>query len=67
MLRDLRRKIYRKIRFKNWYRKAYYYHRKRGKQDEIIERFKGSDAIKDRRYVRALRRDMIRSLFRYGS
>lgn len=67
MLRNLRRKIYKKIRFKNWYRKAYYYHRKRGKQDEFIERFKGSDVMCNRRYVRALRRDMIRCLFRYGS
>ncbi len=67
MLRNLRRKIYKKIRFKNWYRKAYYYHRKRGKQDEFIERFKGSGIMSDRRYVRALRRDMVRCLFRYGS
>ena len=67
MLRDIRRRIYRKIRFKSWYRKAYYYHRKRGKQDEFIERFRGSDALLDRRYVRSLRCDMIRCLFRYGS
>lgn len=67
MLRNFRRKVYRKIRFKNWYRKAYYYHRKRNKQDEFIERFEGKDALQDRKHVRALRRDMIRCLFRYGS
>lgn len=67
MLKKLRRKIYRKIRFKNWYRKAYYYHRKRGKQEEYIALFKGEDALSDRRAVHTLKRDMIRSLFKYGS
>lgn len=32
MLKKLRRKVYRKIRFQTWYRKAYYYHRKRRDQ-----------------------------------
>lgn len=67
MLKKLRRKIYRKIRFKNWYRKAYYYHRKRGKQEEYIALFKGEEALSDRRVVNTLKRDMIRSLFKYGS
>lgn len=67
MLREIRRKIYKKIRFKNWYRKAYYYHRKRGKQEEYIALFKGEDALSDKRAVRALKRDMIRSLFKYGA
>lgn len=67
MLRRLRRKIYRKIRFKTWYRKANYYHRKRDQLDEIIARFKSPAELSDKRYVRALRRDMIRSLMKYGS
>lgn len=67
MLREIRRKIYKKIRFKNWYRKAYYYHRKRGKQEEYIALFKGEAALSDKRAVRALKRDMIRSLFKYGA
>lgn len=67
MLKKLRRKIYRKIRFKNWYRKAYYYHRKRGKQEEYIALFKGEYALSDRRAVRTLKRDMISSLFKYGA
>lgn len=67
MLKKLRRKIYRKIRFKNWYRKAYYYHRKRGKQEEYIALFKGEDALSDRCAVRTLKRDMISSLFKYGA
>lgn len=67
MLKKLRRKIYRKIRLKNWYRKAYYYHRKRGKQEEYIALFKGEEALSDRRVVNTLKRDMIRSLFKYGS
>ncbi|MCI8667722.1 MAG: hypothetical protein HFG82_13835 [Dorea sp.] len=67
MLRSLRRKIYKKIRFETWYRKAYYYHRKRNEMDEIIEKYRGPEVFQDRRYLRSLRRDMIRSLFKYGS
>ncbi len=67
MLHELRRKIYKKIRFKTWYRKAYYYHRKRRQIDDIIRAFKSPELLADRHYVRSLRRDMIRSLFKYGS
>ncbi len=67
MLRKLRRKIYRKIRFKTWYRKAYYYHRKRRQIDGIIRTFKSPEQLSDKSAVRSLKRDMIRSLFRYGS
>ena len=38
MLREYRRKIYKKIRFETWYRKGNYYWRKRDKMDEIIEK-----------------------------
>lgn len=67
MLREYRRKIYKKIRFETWYRKGNYYWRKRDKMDEIIEKYKGPEAFEDRRYLRRLKRDMIRSLFKYGS
>lgn len=67
MLRKLRRKVYRKIRFKTWYRKANYYHRKRDKMDEIIAMFKSPEQLEDKAYMRALRRDMIRCLMKYGS
>lgn len=67
MFRKYRRKLYYKIRFKSWYRKAYYYHRKRDEMDEIIEKYKGPEVFEDRGYLRSLKRDMIRSLFRYGS
>lgn len=67
MLKNLRRRIYKKIRFKSWYRKAYYYHRKRGQQGDFIARFKGEEAARDAKYERRLRRDMIRALFRHGA
>ena len=67
MVRELRRKIYRKIRFKNWYRKAYYYQRKKDKIDDIIKEFKSPEELLDRRYYKSLKRDMIKSLFKYGS
>ena len=67
MLRNLRRKIYKKIRFKSWYRKAYYYHRKEHEMDEIIAKYKTPEEMQDKKYMRKLRRDMIRSLFKYGS
>ena len=67
MLRKLRRKIYRKIRFKTWYRKCYYYHRKRDQMDEIISRFKSPEELADKSYVKSLKKDMIYSLMKYGS
>ena len=67
MLRRIRRKIYRKIRFKTWYRKASYYQRKKDHIDEYIARFKKPEELRDRAYVRSLRRDMIRCLMKYGS
>ncbi len=67
MLRNLLRKIHKKYRFVPWYRKAYYYRRKRGEMDEIIRKYRGPEVFEDRRYLRSLRRDMIWSLFRYGS
>ena len=67
MLREYRRKIYKKIRFETWYRKSNYYWRKRDKMDQIIEKYNGPEAFEDRRYLRRLKRDMIRSLFKYGS
>lgn len=67
MLRRLRRKIYYKIRFKNWYRKANYYHRKHKKIDEYIERFQDPEQLSDQKYVRSLRRDMVYCLMKYGS
>lgn len=67
MLRNVRRKIYKKIRFKTWYRKASYYQRKRDKIDGYIQEFKSPDELRDEKYVRALKRDMIHCLMKYGS
>lgn len=67
MLRKLRRKIYRKIRFQSWYRKAYYYHRKEHEIEKIMATFKTPEELSDKKYVRRLRRDMIKSLFLYGA
>ncbi len=67
MFRKQRRKIYHKIRFQTWYRKAYYYHRKRHKLDDYIAKFGGEDALKDERYRSKLRRDMKYCLMKYGS
>ena len=67
MLKKLRRKVYRKIRFQTWYRKAYYYHRKRRDLDKTIAQYRGVDVLSDKKRLYRLRRDMIRSLFRYGS
>lgn len=67
MLRKQRRKIYYKIRFKTWYRKANYYHRKRDRIDTYILKFRGEDILKDKRYSKALRKDMIYCLMKYGS
>lgn len=67
MLKKLRRKVYRKIRFQTWYRKAYYYHRKRRDLDKTIAQYRGVDVLSNKKRLYHLRRDMIRSLFRYGS
>lgn len=67
MLHELRVKIYRKIRFKTWYRKMYHYHSKRDKLDGIIRAHKDAQELSDKRYYNALRRDMIRCLFKYGA
>lgn len=67
MLRKLRRKIYRKIRFKTWYRKCNHYHRKRDQIDEIIAKYKSPEELQDKKYIRFLRRDMIYCLMKYGS
>ena len=64
MLKKLRRKVYRKIRFQTWYRKAYYYHRKRRDLDKTIAQYRGVDVLSDKKRLYRLRRDMIRSLFR---
>ena len=63
----LRRKIYRKIRFQTWYRKANYYHRKRNDLNKTIAQYRGVDVLSNKKRLYRLRRDMIRSLFRYGS
>ena len=67
MLKKLRRKIYRKIRFQTWYRKANYYHRKRNDLNKTIAQYRGVDVLSNKKRLYRLRRDMIRSLFRYGS
>ena len=67
MLKKLRRKVYRKIRFQTWYRKAYYYHRKRRDLNKTIAHYRGVDVLSDKKRLHRLRRDMIRCLFRYGS
>lgn len=67
MFREYRRKWYQKNRFKTWYRKGNYYYRKRGEMDGIIRKYKEPEELTDAGYLRRLKRDMIRSLFRYGS
>ena len=67
MLKSFWIKIYKKIRFKTWYRKMYYYHRKEKEMDAIIAKYKTPEEMQDKKYMRKLRRDMIRSLFKYGS
>lgn len=67
MLKSLWIKIYKKIRFKTWYRKAYYYHCKEKEMDSIIAKYKTPEEMEDKKYMRKLRRDMIRCLFKYGS
>lgn len=67
MLRRLRRQIYRKIRFKTWYRKCNHYHRKHGQLDQIISKYKSPEELADESYVRQLKRDMTHCLMKYGS
>ena len=67
VLRRLRRKIYHKIRFKTWFRKYNYRRRKGGQMDEYIARFKTPEEMADKKYMRALRRDMAHCLRKYGS
>lgn len=67
LFRSIRRRFYRKNRFKTWYRKASYYQRKKDKIDDYIKAFRSPEQLADKRYVRSLRRDMICSLFKYGS
>lgn len=49
VLKKLRRKVYRKIRFQTWYRKAYYYHRKRRDLDKTIAQYRGVDVLSDKK------------------
>lgn len=67
MLRNLRRKIYHKIRFKTWYRKGNYWYRKHAELDDIIRAFRPAEVFEDKKYIRALKRDMVRSLYKHGS
>ena len=67
MLRKLRRKIYRKIRFQTWYRKCNHYHRKHRQMDQIISKYKSPEELQDKAYVRRLKRDMTHCLMKYGS
>lgn len=67
VLRNFRRKIYKKIRFKTWYRKCRHYNLKHGQIDEIIAKYKSPEEMQNKKYLRSLRRDMTRSLMKYGS
>ena len=67
VFRNVRRKIYKKIRFKTWYRKMNHYHKNIHKLDDIIRDFKTPQELSDKKYYRSLRRDIISSLFKYGS
>lgn len=69
MFRNIRRKIYKKIRFKTWYRKVSYYQRQKKAINNIIVKYKNptEEELQNKKYMRKLRRDMIYSLFRYGS
>lgn len=69
MLRNIKRKIYKKIRFKTWYRKVSYYQRQKKSIHGIILKYKepAKEELEDKKYMRRLRRDMIWCLFRYGS
>lgn len=44
----LRRKIYRKIRFQTWYRKANYYHCKRHDLNKTIAQYRGVDVLSNK-------------------
>ena len=67
VLRRIRRKIYRKIRFKTWYRKCRHYNLKHGQIDSIIAKYKSPEELEDKKYLRCLRRDMTRCLMKYGA
>lgn len=67
MLHELRVKLYRKIRFKTWYRKMYHYHSWRNRLDGVIRGHKSPQELSDRRYYRKLKRDMIHCLMKYGA
>ena len=62
MLRKYLRKFHYKYRFVPWYRKAYYYKCKKDKMDEIIAKYKEPEELADPKYVKKLKRDMIRCL-----
>lgn len=67
MFRKLRRKIYYKIRFQTWFRKASYYWRSRKTMDKTIAKFRTPQQMADKAYMRRLKKDMRRSLFKFGS
>lgn len=67
MPRTLRRKLYRRVRFKTWFRKANYYWRRHKDIYRIMARFRTAEQLQDRRYVRLLKKDMIKSLLKYGA
>jgi hypothetical protein len=67
MLSTARRKLYRSVRFKTWFRKTNYYHRKIRGIDQVIARFRTPEQLCDREYVRQLKRDMVRCLLKYGA
>ena len=67
MLRNIRRKIYRKIRFKTWYRKCRHYHLKHRQIDQVIAKYKSPADLENKKYMRSLRRDMTHCLMKYGS
>ena len=67
IFRKYRRKWYRKVRFKPWFRKTNYYWRKRKKIYEYMSKFRTEEQMSDRWYVWKLRWDMIYCLLKYGS
>lgn len=67
MLSTARRKLYRAVRFKTWFRKANYYHRKSKDIDGVIAKFRTPVQLQDREYVRRLKQDMVRCLLKYGA
>ena len=49
VLKKLRHKVYRKIRFQTWYRKANYYHRKRNNLNKTIAQYRGVDVLSNKK------------------